>query len=394
MVLRTIASCLVFVALLGTANSRAIELSSSDLDQLRAARTGQALVLQLATNRQAIPHLPVNVTAQSGTQFLFSDKPEYFPKDGIALREKVNPGIVRLYVYHVPEPVEAGKVITTAIENLGTQDLKIKMLRRGFPRPGGDYHRVAKDALTAFLTSRPEESSRSITPGGALIIDPEMDKIVARKDQLVHGFYEFTLDGPARVTVFQRDPSADSLAALKTLEPLAARRAGHEGASGAGRGLFLSPDYEVKPAMQPVDTAAGAMQIVIADGKRDPWMRGHDGIENRAALNAGNYGAIYRIRFTRTSSDGCKLALLFTKLDVVNQWCGAVAAAVTLKRGNQPEELIAVPADKVALQKKGEVSVLAVFPPLPAGETEDIELVYSPPGAACLPTPLLLVPFK
>lgn len=385
----------MFALLLGCFNSRASELlSQTDLEQLRNARPGQALVLQLATNRNAIPHLSVNVNAKKGTQFLFSDKPEYFPKDGISLRENVNPGRVRLYVYHVPEPATNGKVITAVIENTGSQEVAIKMLRRGFPKPGADYQRVAKEALTSFLTSQPDGTSRSIAPGGGLVIDPEMDGIKAYKDQLVHGFYEFDLDGPARISVFQHDPSTNSLAVLKHLSTLAARRPGYEGASGAGRGLFLAPDYEVNPVNEPIDTAGGPLRLVIADGKRDPWMRGHDAIENRSAINAGNYGALYRIRFTRTSSDGSKLALLFSKLDVVNQWCGAVAAAVLLKQGNQPEQLIQVPADKVSLHKPGEVGVLAVLPPLPTGETEVVELIYSPPGAACLPTPLLLIPFK
>ncbi len=396
MVLQLCRCVLVMLSLmLGGACLFAAELSPTDIEQLRTARPGAAFQLPVATNRHSLPHLAVRVLPEAGAQFLFSDKPEYFPTNGIALQETVQPGVIRLYVYHVPEPAPGGKVISAVIGNPGTNALRVRMLRRAFPKPGMDYQRVAKDALIAFLTGHPEGEIRSVVPGGKLVLDPAMDTFTATKDQLVHGFYEFEVNAPAQVSVFQRDPGQASLAALDSLAPLSARRPGHTGAAGAGRGMFLSADFKVVPEHPGglIDTAGGPAQLVIADGKRDPWMRGHDGIEDRDAVNAGNYGALYRIKFKRASSDGRKLAILFSKLDVVNQWCGAVAAAMMIKRGDGSPELVLLPSDKVSLRERGEVGVIAVLPPLAPGKTEDMELVYSPPGAACLPTPLLFLPF-
>lgn len=388
--------CLLLVALLlwsGGSVALAAELSPSEREVLKSAKSGQALQLAFATNRNTLPYLPVTITPAPGPQFLFSDKPEYFTSDGVSLEETVQAGTVRLYIYHVPEPAAGGKVIAVVVENPGNTPVQLRFLRRAFPRPGGDYHRIAKEALVGFLSGEAEPRPRSIAPGQRLVLDPKMDAAIATRDQLVHGFYEFEIDGPVRVSVLQRSPDQESVRILDDLPRLPSQSVGSTSASGAGRGRFEQANFDVALAAGPhFDTASGAMQLVVADGRRDSWIRGRDGIEARDARNVGNYGTVYRIRFKRASSDGRHLALVLAKLEVVNQYCGAVSAAVLLKRGNAPSALVPLPSTGMFIRQPGEVAVIQVFPPLPEGETEEVELVYSPPGAACLPTPFLLLP--
>jgi hypothetical protein len=371
---------------------------SAETEQTLLRSTGQGVVVKLdalAAARTSLPRVPFVITPEPGPQFLFSDKPEYFLSgNGIALDEEVKPGTVRLYLYHVPEPRGGPKTISAIVQNLGNKPLSLRFLRRAFPAPSGDYPQVAKRALLAYFESQAEASPRTVPPGERVVLDPRLDLAIATKDQLVHGFYEFEIDQPARVAVFQRNPDQASVDIVEQLPKLRSSLEGKDNPSGAGRGLFLTSNLALTNAPGFVlDTTNGPMQLIIADGKRDAWVQGFDKIENKAARNVGNYGVLYRIRLTRASSEGRGLALLFCRLEANNQWCGRVAAAMRISGGVWPAGLVPIPSNQVSFGEPGEMVLLQKFPPVPAGQTETIELEYSPPGAACLPTPLLFVPY-
>src|SRR5690606_32651141 len=112
-------------------------------------------------------------------------------------------------VYHVPEPTGIPKVITAMIENLGDEPMNLRFHRASFPKPSGRYHEIAKSALADFFERKPGPPARRIAPGERVAVDPKMDAAVVRKDQLVHGFYEFEIDQPARITTLQRNPDAE-----------------------------------------------------------------------------------------------------------------------------------------------------------------------------------------
>src|SRR5581483_5815771 len=149
-----------------------------------------------------------------------------------------------LYIYHVPQPSNGPKTISAVIENIGSTPLQFHFLRRAFPKPGRDYHLIAKTALAHFFDSQPEKSTRQLASGARMAIDPDMDATTATTDQLVHGFYEFEINQPTRVTVFERDPGQSSAEVIDKLPVLPARLPGR-GESGAGRGLFSSSNFEV-----------------------------------------------------------------------------------------------------------------------------------------------------
>jgi len=371
------------------------ELIDTDVTALRAAKPGQSVFLSIVTNLQQLPLLPVQVARVAGPQFLFSDKPETFFTNGIALRETVRPGAVRLYFYHVPEPSPRGKVISVVIENPGSEPLQLRTTRSIFPRPGGNYHRVAQEALLSFMAPvGTAEAARVIPAGGRILLDPRLEQAVAKPDQLVHGIYEFEVSHPARVSVLQHDPGQESLQVLDQLPRLPGKAPGSEPPSGAGRGYFEVSNFEV------TSDPGGALQssnlparLIIADGRRDAWIRGRDSIANLEAVNVGNYGVKYRLRLRRQGGDGRALAVVLCKLDVVNQWCGAVAAAMMVNSGPSSGQVVRLPSDKPLLRERGEACVVCTFPPLAADATQEIDLEYSPPGAACLPTPFLLLPF-
>src|SRR5262249_32245788 len=158
------------------------------------------------------------------------------------------------------------------------------------------------------------------------------------------GFYEFEIDQPGRVSVLQRDPDEVSSEVVRTFPKLPQVLPGKKNGNGAGRGIFSVCNFAVTNEAV-IDTTNGAMQLIVADGKRDGWMRGHDGIENTGSRDAGNYGVMYRIRLTRASSDGRGLALLLCNLNARSQWCGRLAAAVRVSEGVFPGGVVRLPCE-------------------------------------------------
>ena len=216
------------------------ELSETENLRLRAAKPGAVVQLPEFLKRRAdLPHLPATVAPDVGPQFLLSDKPEYFYSgNGIALQEEVQPGVVRLYLYHVPTPGEARKTITAVLENLGDKPLKLSFRSQAAPPPGRNYPQAAKAALAQFLKPKPATGSRTLPAKACAPLDPLLDGRTAGRDELVHAIYEFEITQPARVTVLQRDPEQKSVEAVVKLPKLPQVLPGHEKGNGAGRGLL------------------------------------------------------------------------------------------------------------------------------------------------------------
>lgn len=364
---------------------------------LKSARPGDLVQTPFLDTSAATP-LPIERRPlPDGPQYLLSDKPEYFRTgDGIAMQEEVRPGLVRLYLYHVPEPTGQKKVISAVIENLGRGEMKLDFHKVGTAKPGGDYHAIARDALVQYFEAEmkpdaPQPAGQVVPAGARAVIDPTFDSAEVTTDQLVHGIYEFSVDQPACVTVFQKTPGADSLTVIDGLPKLPRVLPGFH-ASGAGRGLFLTSEVAVT-SDEPIDTSKGAGLILVADGKTDPWIEGRDSIDPSSPIqNKGNYGVMYRMKFRYASPDGKGVALLMAGFRPDNKWCRYTAAVIRVNAGAHPGGVVALPREDKRFDGLPQAAVMQVYPPAPPGETREIEFTYSPPGACCLPTPIFVVP--
>jgi hypothetical protein len=164
-------------------------------------------------------------------------------------------------------------------------------------------------------------------------------------------------------------------------------------ASGAGRGNFPIADLLVTLSEDRLDTADGPRQLVVADGRRDPWILGTDSIAGEVIPNKGNYGVVYRIRIRRESSDGRSLAVFMHNLYPASEFCRNQSSAIKISDGMHPGGVVSIPGKTTFFGGVGENVLLQTFAPLPVGESDIIEILYSPPGASCLPTPIFFVPF-
>ncbi len=389
------AIALIFTVL----SARAVQnLSQFEESQIKEKGQGQTILLtNLWSQRREMSPLPAIVTPAESVQLLFSDRPEYFRSgDGIALQEAVKPGVVRLYVYHVPEPAKAPKIISAIIENQGSNILHLRFDRYAFPNPGRNYLEIGKQGLMDYFGSTPRSDTRELAPHARMPVDPAMDQSVVMSPQLVHGFYEFEIDQPALVSVFQRSPTQTSTNVPEILRLIPLSEPAGTLTAGAGRGLFLTNNFNVTlPEGFTMDSTNGPVQLLIADGKRVPWIAGRDHISNDAeSLDKGNYGVIYHIRLPYRSGDHRGLALLAYNPLGERSGCGQMAMALRVSAGAFPAGVVPVPNDKISLGGRNQFALIQRFPPPPAGVTDTLEIEYSPPGASCLPTPLVFVPYS
>lgn len=335
---------------------------------------------RISYNREVLP----------GPLFCISDDPEYFREpEGCAFRETVKPGVIRLYTYHVNGVRDTKKKITTVIENLGTVPMTVRFIKSTLQGPSLNYHAVGRGGLVDFFSGKTTKQLLHIPVGGAAPLDAVAETKVVQYDELIHGFYEFDINQPARISVIMTDPSIDSVEANKRITKVLKRK------GNAGRGQFPVSNYKISLyGDAAIDTATGPRQLIVADGKQDPWIAGVDTSVTTDTLNKGNYGVVYDIELPYRSTDGRSLALLTWNPRSQAKWCGKMTLAMEVSAGKFPGGLVQVPNDAVNFGSETEAAVLQVFPPPPPGETSTIKLRYSPPGACCLPVPFLFVPVE
>ncbi|RZK64260.1 MAG: copper amine oxidase, partial [Pedobacter sp.] len=240
--------------------------------------------------------------------------------------------------------------------------------------------------LADFFAATPSKEIIKIAPGKTLPIDKNLEKYTVKYDELVHGIYEFVIDQPAEIAVLQTSPKvsgADAYNNIKHIVPT-----GHK---NAGRGLFGVSNYRILNK-EVIDTKNGASQLIVADGKIDPWVVGKEGVSGAVSELAGNYGVIYNIELDWKSSDGKGLALVTWNSRTDNKWCSGMAASMVISEGVFNDGIVQLPSNKLTTKGAPEAIVVQVFKPSKDGSKQTIKLKYSPPGASCLPTPLIFIP--
>lgn len=374
----------------GSMQLNAQNIKNVDAANLLKAKQGNVVLMEdfFAIKPADIKY---NKVVMPGPQFIISDDPEYIRvPEAIALKEAVQPGAVRLYVYNVngvKEPVKIDRKITAVIKNTGKQKMHIRMLKYASQKPSANYFQIGKQGLADYFASNGSTQVRVVEPGAAIAIDEQLERNVVKYDELTHGFYEFVIDQPGEISIIQTDlktPGPVALARIKTVIPT-----GHK---NAGRGLFGVSNYKVN-VTEVLDTKNGVAEIIVADGKKDPWVLGVEGTSGKESVLAGNYGVMYEVEMKWKSTDGKGLALVtWNSRSADNKWCNGMAATMVVSKGKFKEGIIQLPNDRLVTKAAPEAILIQVFPPAKNGEEQTIKFTYSPPGASCLPTPLVFIP--
>jgi hypothetical protein len=354
--------------------------------------SGQGSIVELpGFLSESIPQLNYRKIVLPGPQFIISDDPEYIRiPEAIALKEAVQPGAVRLYMYNVngvKDPAKIDRKITAVIKNTGTAKMNLRMLKYSSQKPSSNYFQIGKQGLADYFASAPENTIRTVKPGEAIALDEKWEKNIVKYDELAHGFYEFVIDQPGEVSIVQTAPGTPgpkAISLIKTVHP-----SSH---INAGRGLFGVSNYLVD-VKDTFDTKNNPASILLADGDKDPWIIGKEGSTGELSKLDGNYGVMYNIEMKWKSTNGKGLALVtWNARSDNNQWCNGMANTMVVSGGKFKEGIIQLPANKLVTGGNPEAILIQVFPPAKNGEVQSIKLTYSPPGASCLPTPLIFIP--
>lgn len=339
---------------------------------------------------QNFTKISYNKVVLPGPQFIISDDPEYIrAPQAIATKETVQPGGVRLYVYNVnavKEPEKMPRKITAVIKNIGSSTLHLRMLRYSSQKPSGNYFLIGKQGLYDYFSSKESQKIVSVKPGKTIAIDKQLEKNIVQFDELTHGLYEFVIDQPAEIAVIQTSPeqsAADAYESITNIIPTSHKN--------AGRGLFGVSNYQIT-SNKILSTAEPVSQLIVADGIDDPWVLGKEGVSGKEAKLAGNYGVMYNVELKWKSVNGKGLALVTWNSRTDNKWCSAMANSILIENEGKENEIVSVPSNQLTTKGAPEGVLVQVFKPDPNKEIQTLKFVYSPPGASCLPTPLIFVP--
>ncbi len=357
---------------------------------LTSAKQGDIVILEDFLVMD-FPKIAYDKVVMPGPQYIISDDPEYIRiPEAIAMQESVAPGAVRLYVYNVngvKEPQKMPRKISAVIKNLGKENMHLRMLKYSSQKPSLNYFQIGKQGLYDYFSSNETNNVRIVKPGEVIAIDEQLEKNVVQYDELVHGFYEFVVDQPGLISVLQTSPEKEGSKAFHEIDTIIPFS--HV---NAGRGIFPISNYKIVNK-DIIDTKNGVAQLVVADGDDDPWITGTIGEKKELAKNAGNYGVMYNTNIKWKSTDGKGLALItWNCRSADNQWCGGMGLTMELFDNNMNKTVIQYPSNKLVTKAAPEAILIDVYKPDPTKEVQEINFTYSPPGASCLPTPLILVP--
>ena len=341
---------------------------------LESAKPGDILQTPFDKLDPVVPKLPISVVPSAmPARLIFSDRPEYFRKgDGIASQDTVPASTtpVRIYNYHVPVLTDKKpKRCLTVFENTGDAEATLKFTVYSVPKASGDYNLMAKQAMSDWFNGKGARTVKIAAHGTYLA---EGSEPIDESDLLVHGLFEFTTDQPLQITVAQVTATADLNADAATVPslPKIPMLPYPPSKDKANRGNFPSGDLDGN-LDQPYDTASGAAQVIVANGKSDPWIPGVDGISGDATIDKGNYGVAYHLHLKWKSSDGRGVALLLT-----TGHKETVSAAVKVNDGKNPGGVVELPGDTVRFHGVPQACVIQTFAPTAGGGTIDLE--YNP----------------
>lgn len=212
-----------------------------------------------------------------GPTLLLSNSPEKVPGEGLLYADRAQ-GPVRLYFYHQ----NAGTLplyFYVIAANRGEQPVNLEITRQGWAGPSPDPLAVGQRALLRYLDSRGGRGF-VLQPGQSAVINAPHARAVP-PGQVTHGIYDVIFDGELEFAFVALQPGRDPLLAWQDLRPLAP--------DDHPRGTFASADRWAD-----LEAKSGT-RLALGDGEGDPYAQGWDALDNRQAVNRGNYGVGYRL---------------------------------------------------------------------------------------------------
>lgn len=288
---------------------------SSALD---AAIAGSARgdVVDAAGELDAAACMPVRACSlDDAPTLIFSDEPEYVASDGVLYAEQISAGRYRVYIYHVNDGASRRRFSAVAL-NETDNPVSLTVHRLAFTTPSTDYLAVGQAVARGYLTG-PSKPARVVPPHTRVVVDDEVDGIVADPNELAHALFDVFATGPLKLSIVSVGENADAAEVTAGLSLLPNTQL-HV------RGTFPHPDRML------LTRHTGGLQRLRLGGDLpyDPDLVGTSFVDGGTVSLAGNFGSQYDIRVL---SPQAPLTLLLNPR--AGAWTGAMDGSAGLDMG-------------------------------------------------------------
>lgn len=266
---------------------------------------------------------------------------------------------------------------TVLVTNLGSASGTLTVQKKGTAGPSTSYLYAGKLGFKRWLDSTAGSGS-SVSAGATVRLDSAFDALKASPDQLLHGIWDYSFTQAHRITICALDENDDPVSVCPGLSVLS--RDTHQ------RGTFPYADkvYDTGSGVV-IDTADGIVQFPLAGGTtNDSDAVGVDQTDSSSQTLSGNYGILYRIHLSTSSSDGKDLGFLMNPRG--GQWGGAIFSLAGITPGGK--FLIPPTTGSTGDNTKGAVE--GKYAP---GTGLTVWLQWMPTGGSALPLRYLAVPY-
>lgn len=286
-------------------------------------------VIDTAGELDAATCLPVrSCSVDAAPTLIFSDEPEYVSTAGVLYADQLGSGRYRVYVYHVNSGATRRRFTVVALNQESTA-ASLKVERLALTAPSSDYLAVGQAVAEQYLAA-PAGAEQMIAPQTRVVVEPQLDALVADPNELVHAIFDVFLVGKVKLSIVSVAEGDDAAAVTAGLSLL-------PNTNLHVRGTFPLPDRLL------LGRWGGGLQRVRlgADLPIDPDLVGTSFVDGGSVVLAGNFGARYELQVV---DPGAPLALL------VNPRAGAWTGAAQLSAGvDQSAGVIALPGGASSL---------------------------------------------
>jgi hypothetical protein len=333
-------SILTFVFLGCASDNSAQSTASSQLTGICPTPTQLDIDLTAASQSSVISLSginPINCPEVSmsetwtGGKLVFSDSPES-PSVRAKLYEDGTLGATsgtdynRVFLYHVNGKASGKMKFTVLVKNLGTTSATLTVQKTGTAGPSTSYLYTGKLGFSRWLTSV-AGSGVNVGAGSTVRLDSTFDSLTANPSNLLHGIWDYSITQPHQVTICALNQNDNPLNVCPGLS--VATKDSHQ------RGTFPNADkiYDTGSGVV-IDTASDIQQFPVAGGTAtDSNAVGTDVTDGSSQTLSGNYGILYRMHLSTSSTDSRNLGFLINPR--AGQWGGALFTMAGITPGGK-----------------------------------------------------------
>ncbi|HHW45241.1 MAG TPA: hypothetical protein GXX25_15815, partial [Desulfotomaculum sp.] len=307
---------------------------------------------------------PVEVTT-GGPPFLMSDNPEWIKEPGVHSLATFS-GKARFFWFianHTP-PADGPLYVTLVGENRGEHSARVRVTRLGYSYNGTDSELAGQEALYQYLAGATAPREVLIPVGGREFVVPELNKRCLYNGWVTVLYLEVETDQPVTFYVEAVHQPTTEVDKLTRLTPEPPREI-------AGvqlldlRGTFPASEREMHFIIDrlPARVLIAADEFHLAQRMLDRPLTGVDEMTGERSIDDGNYGLLYRLRFTITAPTEKPVGIYFSPVPT-----SGLATVVRVVSPYQAlERLPRQPGSKVLSPDHGVLA--AVIPPTVTAET-------------------------